>query len=191
MLFCLYFDLNDWLRKEARMNINELSESLQSYLEVILALEELQKVARAKDIADSLKLQRGSVTGALKSLEEKGLIHYQPYSFITLTESGKKVAEEIARRHRVLKDFLLNVLQIDEPTAETTACRMEHVIDPTTVDRLVCFIEFIHACPRAGEDWLESFIRFCKSGQRPRGCPECIRSLKAAGKGRKSAHPEK
>lgn len=116
-------------------------------------------MARAKDIADRLKIQRGSVTAALKSLEEKGLIHYQPYSFITLTDSGKKVAEEIAHRHRVLKDFLLNVLQIDEPTAETTACRMEHVIDSTTVDRLVCFIEYIHACPRAGAYWLDSFIR--------------------------------
>ena len=172
------------------MDINELSETLQGYLEVILELEELQKVARAKDIADRLKIQRGSVTAALKSLEEKGLIHYQPYSFISLTDSGKKVAEEIAHRHRVLKDFLLNVLQIDEPTAETTACRMEHVIDRTTVDRLVCFIEYIHTCPRAGADWLESFIRFCKSDQKQRReCTACIRGLKATGKGPKSGKP--
>lgn len=163
------------------MDINELSESQQSYLEVILELEELQKVARAKDIADRLQIQRGSVTGALKSLEEKGLINYQPYTFITLTETGKKVAEEIAHRHRVLKDFLLNVLQIDEPTAEITACRMEHVIDRKTVDRLVCFIEYIHTCPRAGEEWLESFIRFCKSDRKHSGkCTTCIRELKVA-----------
>jgi DtxR family Mn-dependent transcriptional regulator len=168
------------------METNELSETLQGYLEVILDLEGLQKVARAKDIADRLKIQRGSVTGALKSLEEKGLIHYQPYSFITLTDSGKKVAEEIAHRHRVLKDFLLNVLQIDEPTAETTACRMEHVIDHKTVERLVCFIEYIHTCPRAGEEWLESFVRFCKSDRKHSGkCTTCIRELQVA-KGPKS-----
>jgi DtxR family Mn-dependent transcriptional regulator len=163
------------------METNELSESLQGYLEVILDLEGMQKVARARDIADRLKIQRGSVTGALKSLEEKGLIHYQPYSFITLTDSGKKVAEELAHRHRVLKDFLLNVLQIDEPTAETTACRMEHVIDRKTVEKLVCFIEYIHTCPRAGEEWLESFVRFCKSDRKHSGkCPTCIRELKIA-----------
>ncbi len=108
----------------------DLTESSQSYLEVILELETAQKVARAKDIADRVGVQRGSVTGALKLLEEKGLIHYQPYSFITLTDAGRKIAEEVAYRHRVLKDFLFNVLQIDEPTAETTACRMEHAIDP-------------------------------------------------------------
>jgi len=168
------------------MDVNDLSESLQGYLEVILDLEGMQKVARARDIADRLRIQRGSVTGALKSLEEKGLIHYQPYSFITLTDAGKKAAEEIAHRHRVLKDFLLNVLQIDEPTAETTACRMEHVIDRKTVERLVCFIEYIHTCPRAGGDWLDSFIRFCKSNRKHSGeCATCINGLKASSKAQK------
>lgn len=163
------------------MEINELSESLQSYLEVILELEELQKVARAKDIADRLQIQRGSVTGALKSLEEKGLVNYQPYTFITLTEAGKKVAAEIVHRHRVLKDFLFNVLQIDEPTADATACRMEHVIDRKTVERLVCFIEYINTCPRAGRDWLESFITYCRSDpKKRRQCAACIRDLKTA-----------
>jgi DtxR family transcriptional regulator, Mn-dependent transcriptional regulator len=169
------------------MEINDLSESLQSYLEAIFELEGSQKVARAKDIADRLQIQRGSVTGALKSLEEKGLINYQPYSFITLTDSGKKVAEEIAHRHHVLKDFLLNVLQVDEQTAETTACRMEHVIDHQTIERLVCFIEYIHTCPRAGEEWLNSFIRFCKSDQsQKRECDVCLRELKNISKRKKS-----
>ncbi len=153
----------------------DLTESNQGYLEVILALETAQKVARAKDIADRLGVQRGSVTGALKSLEEKGLIHYAPYSFITLTEEGRKIAEEVAYRHQVLKDFLLNVLQIDEPTAEATACRMEH-----TVERLVCFIEYIHTCPRAGDEWLKSFIRYCRSGSKKAPeCTACIRGLKS------------
>jgi len=164
------------------VEIHELSESTQSYLEVILDLETTQKVARAKDIADSLGVQRGSVTGALKSLEGQGLIHYQPYSFITLTDTGKKIAEEIAHRHAVLKDFLLNVLQIDETTAEKTACRMEHVIDRKTVERLVCFIEYINTCPRAGKEWLESFVNFCRSdNQDGQKCKHCIDELKVMG----------
>ena len=163
------------------MELKELTESAQSYLEVILDLETTQKVARAKDIAERLNVQRGSVSGALKSLEEKGLINYQPYSFITLTEVGKEFAKEIAYRHTVLKDFLLNVLQIDEETADTTACRMEHVIDKKTVERLVCFIEYINTCPRAGKDWLESFINFCKTDEKSRQkCQNCINELKAS-----------
>ena len=85
----------------------ELSESLEDYLEIILNLEQAQKVARAKDIAAKMGVQRGSVTSALKSLKEKKLINYEPYSFVTLTPQGKKLAKEITRRHAVLKDFLL------------------------------------------------------------------------------------
>ncbi len=140
-----------------------LSESLEDYLEVILKLEEANKVARAKDIASKLGIQRGSVTGALKSLEEKGLINYEPYSFITLTQEGKKIAEEITYRHAVLKDFLSNVLQIDAETAENTACRMEHTIDRKTLERLVCFIDYINKSSSEGEDLIESFTKYCTS----------------------------
>ena len=161
------------------MKIADLSESIQTYLEVILDLEKDQKVARAKDIAERLGVQRGSVSGALKNLEEKGLINYKPYSFITLTKVGKGIAVEISQRHEILKDFLLNVLQIDPETAETTACRMEHVIDKKTIDRLVCFIEYVHTCPRAGKAWLDSFINYCQSHERDQEkCSRCIVELK-------------
>ena len=145
------------------VEISEFSESIQKYLEIILELENTHKVARAKDIAEGLGIQPGSVSGSLRNLEKKGLINYEPYSFITLTKKGRKIAEEVAHRHRVLKDFLFNVLQIDAETADETACRIEHVIDEKTVERLVCFIEYLHSDPHTGSEWLASFINFCKS----------------------------
>jgi DtxR family Mn-dependent transcriptional regulator len=159
---------------------HELSESMEDYLEAILELEEANKVARAKDIATQLNIQRGSVTSALKSLSEKGLINYEPYSFVTLTPNGKKIAKDVTRRHAVIKDFLLNVLQIDPETAEVTACRMEHAIDKKTIERLVAFIEYIFTCPRAGEDWIKSFIEYCAGDKLQKNkCARCIDDLKA------------
>ena len=158
---------------------SELSESMENYLEVILALEKETKVARAKDIADRLQVQRGAVTGALKNLGEKGLINYEPYSFITLTPTGKRIARDITHRHHVLKDFLLNVLQIDSRAAEDNACRMEHAIDKKTIERLILFIEYIHVCPRAGEDWLKSFTNYCQKDESERAeCSQCLAELK-------------
>jgi len=158
-----------------------LSESLEDYLEVILGLEEVKKVARAKDIAEKMGVQRGSVTSALKSLEEKGLINYEPYSFITLTEMGKRIAEEITLSHNELKRLLLNVLKIDEETAEATACRMEHAIDKKSLDRLLSFFEFVYKCPRAGEEWVRSFPSYCSSGKPEwETCGQCIEKCKAA-----------
>ncbi len=157
---------------------HELSESLENYLETILDLEETQKVARAKDIAERMQVQRGSVTGALKNLSEKGYINYAPYSFITLTPKGMKRAKEISRRHAALKEFLLKVLCIDQQTADETACRMEHAIDKKTFERLVCFIDYIFTCPRAGEEWIQSFINYCASGNLKQStCDQCIQSI--------------
>ena len=156
-----------------------ISESMENYLETILELENTNRVARGKDIADRLGIQRGSVTSALKNLEEKRLIHYEPYGYITLTKEGRKFAEEITRKHEVLKDFLLNVLKIDPDTAEETACRMEHAIDKKTLERLVCFIEYIHECPRAGEDWIKSFVHYCESDKKYWDkCEKCISDLR-------------
>ena len=156
-----------------------LTESMENYLEVILELEQDNKVARAKDIADKLQIQRGSVTGALKMLSKKGLINYEPYSFITLSESGKKVAKQITHRHQVIEEFLVTVLRIDAETASSTACRMEHAIDEDTLERLVCFIDYLKLCPRAGKDWLESFINYCTSGDIDKAkCRACIDDCK-------------
>jgi DtxR family Mn-dependent transcriptional regulator len=144
---------------------NVLTESMEDYLEAILALERLHETARAKDIAERLGVQRGTVTGALKTLEEKGLINYAPYSHITLTREGAEIAGEINRRHKVIRNFLTEVLRIAPETAEATACRMEHVVEGMVLDRLVCFIDFVHQCPRAGNDLLRSFTKYCESGR--------------------------
>jgi DtxR family Mn-dependent transcriptional regulator len=157
---------------------NSLSESLEDYLEAILELEDASKVARAKDIADKIGVQRGSVTGALKILEEKALINYQPYSFITLTDKGRAIAAQISNRHAVLKDFLLRVLQFDEESAEQTACRMEHAVDEKAMQRFVRFIGFIDSCPRAGKDLIERFTGECSdNAPESKRCRDCLLAL--------------
>lgn len=149
----------------------DLSENLEDYLETILELEQIHKVARVKDIAKQRGVLRGSVTGALRSLAEKGLINYEPYSFITLTEEGMAVAGEITRRHSIIRNFLENVLQLDETTAEDNACRMEHAMDRKAADRLVDFIEYIESCPRTDKHWLEGFARHRNT--LPKTSPDC------------------
>jgi len=152
-----------------------LSESLEDYLETILELEIATKVARVKDIAEKLNIQRGSVTGALKILEEKGLINYKPYSYITLTDDGIKIAKKITRRHNILKDFLTRIIQLTPEKADIMACRMEHTVDEISMNKIVQFIEFIDNCPRTGAQWIDAFVNFC-SNNKPewKHCHQCI-----------------
>ncbi len=155
--------------------VEGLSASLEDYLEVIYHLEQSNRVARAKDIADQMNVQRASVTGALKSLAGRGLINYSPYSFITLTSEGRTIARDIIHRHDTLKRFFMNTLQLDPEQAEANACRIEHAIDLMAIDRLVRFLEFLQICPRTGIDWFDAFARFCKKGAQTSSCEKCLK----------------
>lgn len=152
-----------------------LSASLEDYLEVIYHLQKRDNAARAKDIANRMKVQPASVTGALRELSARGLINYQPYSVVTLTHKGLRIAEDIIRRHEVLRKFFRTVLKLSPKQSEINACRIEHAIDPAAITRLVKFIEFFENCPRAGQDWFDSFEKFCNNGIDLEECRACIK----------------
>ena len=128
-----------------------LSESLEDYLETILELQTNNTVARSKDIAQKMNIKRGSVTGMLKKLAAQEFINYEPYGYVTLTPSGKKIAKEIEGRHIMLKDFLFRMIGVDEKTADDTACRMEHAMDKSTFKKLKQFVATVDACSNCGK----------------------------------------
>lgn len=150
-----------------------LSASMEDYLEVIFRLAAQKGAAKAKDISRKLHVKAGSVTGALQALSKKDYVNYAPYEAITLTSKGAAEAKKIIRKHEILKDFFINVLGIDEKTADKGACGLEHNIPQPIVERLASFCEFIEICPRAGKDWSELFVNRCKNKQK-RKCVPCL-----------------
>ena len=147
---------------------------MEDYLEAIYHIVSDKKAARAKDIAVRMAVNSASVTGALRLLAEKGHINYAPYDVITLTPTGETLARDIVRRHEILKDFFIKVLDVDEAEAEDSACKMEHAVSPLIVDRLVRFVEFIQICPRGGEEWIGGFRQFCEQDDAMGGCENAI-----------------
>ena len=153
----------------------ELSASQEDYLEMIFFLSREEGLARPKDIAERMKVSAASVTGALKALAEKGLINYEPYSTVTLTEQGREIAEGIAGKHEALLHFFTQVLGIDSAGAEEFACSMEHTIPDHILQRLVGFAEYTEKCPNFNASWRESAeAYFCKAqGCESRRCDKC------------------
>jgi DtxR family Mn-dependent transcriptional regulator len=151
-----------------------LSASLADYLEAIFQLERSNRVARAKDIAGRLNVRKASVTGALKTLAGRGLINYSPYSYVTLTPAGRNIAREVVRRYGIIKDFFTDILHLDPEEAEANARRVEHAIDPSAVDKLVSFLEFVKVCPRTDMRWFDAFGRFCLHEPRTSDCRTCV-----------------
>lgn len=152
-----------------------LSRSLEDYLETILLLIRRGRVARVRDIARQLDVGMPSVTAALKTLSARSLVNYDPYQVITLTDQGRQLAEEVSRRHHVLRRFLSEVLQLDSDSAEANACRMEHAVDADLLDCLERFYEFLHRCPRMGEGLSEKLASLCWRNPDPWQCRTCSR----------------
>lgn len=103
------------------------NESAENYLETVLILSQKLPVVRSIDIAAELGFKKPSVSVAMKHLREKGHIAVSGAGYITLTESGKEIAEMIYERHNFLSGWLIS-LGVDKKIAAEDACRMEHVI---------------------------------------------------------------
>lgn len=119
---------------------SHLSPASEDYLETILELSVNAETVRSVDIAEHLKVSKASVSKAMHVLQAAGLVEHAHYGQIRLTETGRCRAEEILQRHAMLKRFLVEILGIDEQTAELDACRMEHVISDQTRDRWLDYL---------------------------------------------------
>mgnify|MGYP002624934452 CR=1 FL=1 len=108
-----------------------LMESGEMYLETILVLSQKKNTVRSIDVAEEMAFSKPSVSRAVGLLKEGGYIEVDSRGYITLTESGREVAERIYERHRVLSKLFMD-LGVDEATATEDACRIEHVISDTS-----------------------------------------------------------
>ena len=114
----------------------KIQESGENYLETILLLEMRNGTVRAVDIANELGYSKPSVTRAMGVLKKAGYVDQESYGTIHLTEAGRKRANEVYDRHVLIKEFLMTILSLDADTAETDACRIEHIVSPLTVERM-------------------------------------------------------
>ncbi|MGN0372868.1 MAG: metal-dependent transcriptional regulator [Enterocloster sp.] len=120
------------------------NESSEDYLETILVLSKRLPVVRSIDIATELNYSKPSVSIAMKNLREKGHIEVNPSGFITLTESGLRIASSIYERHTFISNWLIS-LGVSEKTALADACNMEHQISEESFNAMKHFIETHHS----------------------------------------------
>jgi DtxR family Mn-dependent transcriptional regulator len=136
------------------LNNAALSANMQDYLEAILELEQERQVARVRDIAARLGVHVSSVSNALRVLKARALINHESYGYITLTDEGRGLAEQVLHRHRAIVDFLQRILLMDEAQAEEEACRMEHSLGADALERLKAFNDFMRGHAEVEADWL-------------------------------------
>lgn len=121
----------------------KITAVLEDYLEAIYNLSRYDQGARSRDIAEAIGVHKSTVTSALKALNQMRLVNYFPYEAVTLTPEGKRVAEDVVKRHVTLRAFFTDVLEVEPTMAEEAACGMEHSMPREIVDKLARFAENI------------------------------------------------
>ena len=120
--------------------MDDISASLEDYLEMIFILHRKGGEVRVTDIASSLKVSKPSVNRAVGALKEAGLLAHEFYGTIALTPEGETRAAQVLRRHRMIRHFLHHTLGVPEEIAEEDACRMEHVVSAQTIQHLYDYL---------------------------------------------------
>lgn len=112
-----------------------MTQSLEDYLEAIYLLIMEGKAAQVVDVARMLSVRMPSVVRALRELKRLELVVQEPYSSISLTEKGRRVAHQVFDRHRLLRSFLIK-LGVSRRIADRDACLMEHILSAETLERI-------------------------------------------------------
>lgn len=101
---------------------------MQEYLETIYRLELEHTVAKTGEIAKHLNLSPPSVTDMIQKLEKAGLVQYEPYKGVVLTDVGRRNAKRTLEKHRVMQAFLQVACGMSHEAAHQAACDMEHTL---------------------------------------------------------------
>src|SRR5438270_9782934 len=116
---------------------NELTSVAQDYLKVIWNAQEwsLEKVS-TKMLAEKLGVSASTASESIRKLAEQGLVDHEKYGAVTLTESGRRAALAMVRRHRLLEAFLVKELGYSWDEVHDEAEILEHAVSDRMLDRI-------------------------------------------------------
>ena len=127
--------------KEVISIIMKIQESGENYLETILILQNRSGFVRSIDVATELNYSKASVSRAMSILKKANLITIAENGQILLTQEGINKANSIYERHRLITEFLISSLGINDEIAATDACRIEHIISQETFDKIKDYVK--------------------------------------------------
>lgn len=121
----------------------ELTVAEENYLKAIYHLSDGgKKSVSTNDIAAEIKTKAASVSDMLRKLGEKEVIEYRKYYGLQITETGKRLALQTIRKHRLWEVFLVEKLNFAWDEVHEVAEQLEHIQSPLLIQRLDAYLNF-------------------------------------------------
>ncbi len=117
-----------------------IQESGEMYLETILILSRKGRPVRSIDVSTQMGYSKPSVSRAIGILRREGYLESDTNGHLTLTDSGRAVAEKIYERHNILTSLLVS-LGVESDIAAEDACKMEHTISDRSLECIKVYVE--------------------------------------------------
>lgn len=143
-----FHTFNEYMKKEE----NSLTASMEDYLEMIYRLSLNSGFTRINELSNALNVQPPSATKMVQKLSELKLLKYEKYGIIILEENGKKLGEDLLRRHNTIERFL-RILHISEKEILNETEKIEHTISKETTKCFEDFVKFMEDSPGIIEEF--------------------------------------
>lgn len=117
-----------------------ISKSLEEYLKTMYILNKQNGRVRVTDVAEKMNCTKASVNKAVHNLKDNGLVNYETYGSIELTEEGENLAKKVIEAYDIVFLFLKDVLNLDEEDAKREAEVMKSSIEDNTINKLAKYV---------------------------------------------------
>lgn len=117
-----------------------ISKALEEYLKTMYVIQIQNKEIRVTDIANQMNISKPSVNKAINNLKENGLVYYETYGKIELTEKGADLAKKILEAYDISYVFFKDVLGIDEEASKREAEKLKLTMEDNTINNLAKYV---------------------------------------------------
>lgn len=135
-----------------------LSPRIEDYLEELFLLESTGRSVTVTDLAERLKITKGTVTATIQKLAELELVNHERYGTLHLTDAGRRKGMTVFRRHEGFRAFFHELLGLDRDHSSEMACSMEHYVDSVTEERLYALLEYFRKARAEHQPWVDEIF---------------------------------
>ncbi len=127
--------------------MDKITYAMKDYLKAIYLLEKGKAIVKTTDLAEEFRIAPASVTEMIQKIAMRGLLVYEPYRGVKLTDEGRRVIMQILRGHRLIEKLLVDFIGMDASSACNEASTLELVVSEKVVNGICVAFNHPEFCP--------------------------------------------